>query len=205
MLSVIDTNLFVGMFYDTTISSKKLFLGLENLGHQIGICAIQHHEITSVFAKRHQKRYKSVSLFQENYAIVTAALNTFYDFYDSNAVKHLDVTLPFDIALLSEVDKYKYWLLESGGIGFEDNSIKGDTNDTFFLKNCFNYEAKYLVTQDTQILRATGGEPFHKDSLSPINGRFGTFHTTEIYSKDPFLCSIIYGRLWTNKGCIDKS
>ncbi len=58
MLSILDTNIFSGMFYFETSSCRKIFKGLYKQGHQIGICNIQIVEIRTLFDKIHSNKYK---------------------------------------------------------------------------------------------------------------------------------------------------
>lgn len=202
-VSLIDTNIFVGGFYDETKSSSKVFIGLEKLDHYIGICDIQHQEISTVFAKRHKKRYKNINDYNSTIYLLNHAQSNYQIFYNSSRVLKLNSNAPFNINALSKEDKAKYLLLEQGGRDSDDRIVKGDPNDTFFLRNCYNYDAHYLISQDIQILESCGARQFVKGCNSPDNGKSGLFGKTKLFSRDPFLCSEIYNRLWISGQCCD--
>ena len=128
MISLIDTNLYFGAFYLESKSSTKLFKGVQNLKHRVGICPIQLYEIQSVFEIVHKNRFRDTEVFRNNYFMVQNALTRFNDWYQSPRVIKLSSDYHFDERSLTLDDQRKYNLLKIGNL--EVSGVESHDNKT---------------------------------------------------------------------------
>jgi predicted nucleic acid-binding protein len=204
LLSILDTNIFAGMFYFRTKSCNKIFNNLNILGHQIGVCDLQVVEIRSLFEKILRSNSKSEEYFSTNFFKVELALNLFEEWYESSACVELDSNLTFEESQLTLLDQKKYSLLIHGGINSHNFKVTGDPNDLFFLRNVFHNSPQYFVTNDSQILLSCDAFPENEELFGKRRGEHGYFHRTKVFSSKPFLCTEIFSRNWEFGVCVDK-
>ncbi len=135
--------------------------------------------------------------------MVVDALARFETWYSSNAAFELESDISFESSFLSKNEKTKYDLLDKGSVNDFGIKVKGDKNDLFFLRNCYQYNPKYLVTNDSQVLLSCNAIPETQDTFGDYCGKHGTFYRTKVFSSNPFLCTEIYSRNWENGSCVD--